>query len=70
MEKEPIYEKSKEIAKKYLGIDIKTKLDDQGVKYGTISEPDFDMLADYLNRDGKDSEYVEYLLGNRLDRRD
>lgn len=67
MEKE--YNQSKEIAKKYLGIDIKTKLDDQGVEYGTLSEPDFEMLADYLNRDGKDGEYVEYLLGNRLDPR-
>lgn len=68
MEKE--YQKSVEIAKDYLGISLKTKLDAAGETYGAYSEPDFAMLEDYMNRGGEDEEYIQYLLGNRLDPRD
>ncbi len=33
------------------------------------SDPDIEMLTDYLAQGGDDEEYMQYLLGNRLDPR-
>lgn len=65
MEKCPIYEKSKEIAKTYLHIESKLGK----IALGNLGTPDLDMLDDYLAKGGNNLEYIEYLKGNRLDER-